>query len=898
MSDVPSQENLAPGRRLGQYEIQARLGAGGMGAVYLAHDSRLNRLVALKVLSPAVGEGLDAKMRLAREAQAASALNHPNIVTIYEIGSEDGVDFIAMEHVEGETLVKALGRRPPLREALAMAIQVADALAAAHTAGIVHRDLKPGNIMVTRRRLVKVLDFGIAKVTTGGNPETRATVTMAGPSSVAGTFAYMSPEQAEGKEVDTRSDIFSFGCVLYEMITRRRAFQGETEVGTLAAVVAKEPAPPAELAPGLPKSVERIIEGCLRKNRLERWQSMTDVKLVLEAALADLDLVQPPRKSRLPAWLAPMLAGLALAAVGLGAWLWLRPAAKPLPAPLYRRVTTGGGLSAFPALSRDGNLLAFASDQGGGNLDIYVRQVGGREPIRLTNDPADDSEPSVSADGARVAFRSERGGGGIWVAPALGGEAVMLVARGRSPHYSPDGRWIAYWDGRETQNVLPGSAHAWMVDSGGGQPRQVATDLSVALYPIWSPKGDSLLVLGRKEAEDSTDWWIVPVDPAGPSRNTRLLASVNALGLKRAYWQAVVAPLEWRPAGVLFPAGTGESLNLWEIPLDGGPPRAVTRAPGYHAHVSSAGSRLAFSSLDWRQRIMTIPLTDANRGAPSGPLSAGLGESQPDSASPDLSADGKYLSYRSLDLGRWAVHVRETATGRDITLVAGQSAQYNPRISGDGAVIAYSDGSGNIYSVKRAGGSVEQICKGCGTTMGISADGDRISYEPGTMEDLTFFDVARKASVKVAERPGNTVLTAGRFSPDGRWMAFHARSRSTTAQVYIVRIDGALPVPRERWIAITDGLSEDLEPAWSPNGSMLYYLSDRDGFRCIWARRLDPATHEPAGDPFEVAAFHTARASLKRLPGVTGQTGLTVVPGRLMFALGELTGNIWLEERP
>ena len=240
---------MDPGRRLGHYEIQARLGTGGMGTVYQALDTTLNRAVALKVLSPDKWEGTSGRGRLMREAQAASALNHPNIVTVYEIGHDAGVDFIAMECVEGKTLGSFAAHRPPLRETLAVAIQIADALAAAHAAGIVHRDLKPGNIMVTERGLVKILDFGIAKVTAAADPESNVTQTLTMSGQVVGTVAFMSPEQAAGKEVDWRSDIFSFGCVLYEIVTGHRAFHGDTEMATLAAVIAKEPTPARAVRP-------------------------------------------------------------------------------------------------------------------------------------------------------------------------------------------------------------------------------------------------------------------------------------------------------------------------------------------------------------------------------------------------------------------------------------------------------------------------------------------------------------------------------------------------------------------------------------------------------------------------------------------------------------------------
>ena len=240
---------MDPGRRLGHYEIQAKLGSGGMGTVYQALDTRLNRAVALKVLSPDKWEGTSGRGRLVREAQAASALNHPNIVTVYEVGHEADVDYIAMERVEGGTLQDQ--RRMPLRELLPVAIQIADAIAAAHAAGIVHRDLKPRNIMVTERGLVKILDFGIAKVNIAGDSESSTTQTLTNVGHVLGTVAYMSPEQAAGKEVDWRSDIFSFGSVLYEMTTGRRAFHEDTDLATMAAVIAKDPAPARQFAAGI-----------------------------------------------------------------------------------------------------------------------------------------------------------------------------------------------------------------------------------------------------------------------------------------------------------------------------------------------------------------------------------------------------------------------------------------------------------------------------------------------------------------------------------------------------------------------------------------------------------------------------------------------------------------------
>ena len=902
MSSPTASVTMNPGRRLGHYEIQTQLGSGGMGTVYRALDTRLHRVVALKVLSPDRLDGTEGRGRLMREAQAASALNHPNIVTVYEIGNDAGVDFIAMDHVEGRTLGQFAARRPALREILPIAMQIADAIAAAHAAGIVHRDLKPGNIMVTERGLAKVLDFGIAKVTATGDSESDATRTLTLSGQILGTVAYMSPEQAGGGDVDWRSDIFSFGCVLYEVITAHRAFKGDTDLDTLAAVLAKEPAAARQFAPGLPPALERIVDTCLRKKRSERWQSMGDIKLLLASALADLDLAAPrARAPRLGPALA-LAAGAALLAWGV-TWWWSRPTDTAASVAVLRQVTNTVGLNDYPALSRDGNLLAFVSDRGDtGNLDIWVQQIGGRDPIRLTTDEADDSEPAISADGTRVAFRSERSGGGIYVVPSMGGDPVLLAPRGHGPRFSPDGRWIAYWEGRETTDLLPGTARVYVIESGGGEARQIGADLAAALCPVWSPTGDEVLVLGR-QAGSGVDWWTIPVQ-AGPSQKTGAFAALAAQRLMFTAWLTDILPLEWRESGhVVFAAGPGDAGNLWQIALSGGRVKGsatrLTEAPGYQLHASTAAAsargRLAFSSLGWTPMVWSQAL-DADRGIAKGEPTA-ITIDEPASIAPSLSADGRFLVYLSTQLGSRSVRARDLTSGKAITLVTTPSGFFNPRISGDGGTVDYSDRRGNLFSVPRAGGAVETLCAGCGTTMAVSADGKRVSYEPARGEDLTYYSLDRKASVTVAQRPAGGVLTDGRFSPDGKWMAFHARTQMTTAQVFVVPIDGALPVPRERWIAVTDGGSEDMEPAWSPNGELLYFLSDRDGFRCIWARRLNAPNKQPAGDAFAVRHFHRARRSLRRMTPTTGLIGLSVAPGRMVFSFGELTGNIWLEEK-
>src|SRR5262245_32910065 len=330
------------GQTLGHYKILDRLGEGGMGVVYKAQDAHLDRFVAIKVLPAEKVTNPERKRRFVQEAKAASALNHPNIITIYDIASDNGCDFIAMEFVNGKTLEQWLGHKGlRLGETLKVAVQIADALAAAHTAGILHRDLKPGNVMVTDGGLVKVLDFGLAKLmdTSEGREEntTRTMAMDAAPSTeegaIVGTVAYMSPEQAEGKKLDGRSDIFSFGSVLYEMVTLRRAFHGETRMSTLSAILREEPKPVSEAGPAVPRELEKIISRCLKKDPARRFQHMGDLKVELEELKEDSDsgklavgvaaAAKPGRRQLLA---VALTAGVVLAAIAIAVTWWFNRA--------------------------------------------------------------------------------------------------------------------------------------------------------------------------------------------------------------------------------------------------------------------------------------------------------------------------------------------------------------------------------------------------------------------------------------------------------------------------------------------------------------------------------------------------------------------------------------------
>ncbi len=398
------------GRKLGHFEITGTIGAGGMGVVYKATDLRLQRSVALKLLPAELAADRERRSRFEHEARAASALNHPNIVTVYEIDRADELDFIAMEFVEGETLDRAISRGLTLDEALRYATQIGEALGAAHLAGIVHRDLKPRNVIVKPGGQVKVLDFGLAKRVGGGAVETAAPTQSAGPRSVAGsvvgTLAYMSPEQAEGKPLDARSDIFSFGVVLYEMLTGRRPFAGDSEAQVLSAILRDTPPPAGSLRKDLPEELDRILAKALEKGVDYRYQHMADVVADLKRAsrgpASVVGRAPVAHRARRAAWALGLAVAMTLAVVGLRQWT--RRSAAPLQ---FRLLSTFPGSHRAPSLSPDGRMLAFVDDAHE-VPQVWVKPVGEGDAVPITTGESAARTPRWSPKGDQIVFERSR----------------------------------------------------------------------------------------------------------------------------------------------------------------------------------------------------------------------------------------------------------------------------------------------------------------------------------------------------------------------------------------------------------------------------------------------------------------------------------------------------------
>ncbi len=716
------------GRTILHYQILETLGRGGMGVVYKARDTHLDRFVAIKVLPPEKVADPERKLRFVQEAKAASALNHPNIIHLYDIAEADGVQFIAMEYVAGETIEQMIGRKGlRLNTALKCAVQIADALAKAHSAGIIHRDLKPANIMVTENGLVKVLDFGLAKLAETATSEFGETATVRAPQgpnteagTIVGTTAYMAPEQAEGKKMDARSDIFSFGSVLYEMVTGRRAFHGDSKMSTLSAILKDEPRSVSSVTPEVPRDLERIISQCLRKDPERRFQHMDDLKVALldleeESNSGKLsgavDTRLPPgrRRSRL-AWATGLIILLLIFAAGL--WLrFHRPATSAGLAPKTVPLTSYVGNECCPSFSPDGNQVAFVWDgPAQDNQDIYVKLIGTEHAVRLTNDPAPDGSPAWSPDGRYIAFLRDLPGSkaGVFLVPAIGGPERKL-AEISVPEISvvgigfgglswfPDGKWLAVTD----QNSV------YVLSLSTGEKRKLTFPPAGQIddTPAFSPDGRSL-AFSRHSTLSAAEIYLLALSsdlaPKGEPKQVTLKRQVS----KSPVWTASGREIIFSSGPYIAP---GES-ELWRLPVSsGGPPQSLfTSARGSTPAISRQGDRLAYSRLFSDLNIWRVQVPSPNRKA-SGPVS--LIASTYDEEAAQYSPDGKRIVFVSRRSGSSEIWVCGSDGSNSLQLTS-LGATGSPHWSPDGRRIIFdsnAEGQFEIYVIDASGGTPQRM---------------------------------------------------------------------------------------------------------------------------------------------------------------------------------------------
>jgi serine/threonine protein kinase len=906
---------LAPATRLGPYEIATRIGVGGMGEVYLARDTRLGRDVALKILAPEKA-GERARRNLLEEARAASALNHPNIVIVYDVGTQDDIDYIAMEYIRGQTIRDLQSRHGlSLAEVLRYSIPIADALARAHAAGITHSDIKPSNIMVNEEGVAKLLDFGLSKNSltekiSGTGAETVSMHVTTGVPAIAGTVSYMSPEQARGMKMDGRSDIFSFGLVLYEMLSGRCAFPGEDVLSVVGAIIHKAPEP-IRVTADIPTDMVGIVMRCLRKDAARRYQHAGDLRIALEdlrderGANAALPPETPPPSRR--NWLErTLLVALAVAASIAGMLWYLNRPRPPLRLQSLTQVTFDPGLTTTPAISADGKLLAYASDRAGRNLDIWVQQSGGGEPIRLTKESADSYDPTFSPDGTTIVYRSEIDGGGLYSLPSLGGQIRRIARDGRRPRFSPDGKWIAYRIGHPQWSL--GEGGIYVMPATGGSRRQLHANFASAGDVIWSPDSRHYLfsgvlplndpLSGPGPGNDRGDWWLSTLDDDKIIR-TGGLAAVHQVGLLEPQLEA------WDPEGnfVIFSARSGDSFNLWKIPIAietgkvTGTAEPLTFGTTHQRTASiSATGLLAFSSLSWKVDAWSFPIDPRDEqvsGKPEQLTSDGT------VGAPSVSMDGDRMVFLSNRSGNPDVWLRDLKTGLETQITATPFAESIPVISADGMKVTYRAREGNkdnVYSLdlptSGRPAAPQKICDGCGAPLSWSPDGSALLILAGTPLRALSYQLSTGRLTELVKHSSSNIFEP-QFSADGKWFLFlvHGPGRS---RVYAVPYRAAM-IPEADWIPLTDGLSWEDKPRWARDDRAIYFTSDRDGFRCIWAQRLDAAMR-PTGAAFVVFHAHNSRLSLMNV--APGALDISLARDRLIFNQGEETGNVWLTNLP
>ncbi|HKW01480.1 MAG TPA: protein kinase [Vicinamibacterales bacterium] len=510
---------LSPGSQVGAYHVVALLGAGGMGEVYLAEDTRLRRRVALKVLPATRSDDETSQKRLLREAQTAAALEHPNICTVYDVGETDGHSYIAMQYVEGETLASRMARQPlDIATAISVATQIARALAEAHRQGIVHRDLKPQNVMLTTANQVKVLDFGLAKITSLADGSAATVTLLTEDGAIAGTVPYMSPEQVRGDTLDARTDIFSFGSLLFEMVGRAHPFASGTPADTMSAILTRE-AP--TLSPAVPAELQRIVRKCLEKDRDRRYQTVRDLLIDLENLAGPRPALPRPRGSR-----TALLAGIAAAviAVTLAVVFWPRPGARlPLSSATFEQLTNLPDVASAPVLSPDGRMVAFIrGDWFLSTGQIYVKLLPSGEAVQLTNDVRPKYAPTFSPDGSRVAYTvidadREHSSWDTYTVPVLGGTPTRLL---------PNAAGLTWIGGRRVlfSEVKAGSGlHMGLVTAGEDRSdrREIyfpSHERGMAHLSYLSPNQKSILSVEMDGTGTFQPCRVVPFDGSSPGQ--------------------------------------------------------------------------------------------------------------------------------------------------------------------------------------------------------------------------------------------------------------------------------------------------------------------------------------------------------------------------------------------
>jgi Tol biopolymer transport system component len=850
---------ISVGDRLGRFEILGPLGAGGMGNVYRARDPQLNRDVAIKVLSIAFRGDADRQRRFEQEARAAASLNHPNIVAVHDFGVSEGIGFIVTELLEGQALRQRIDGRPlPPRIAVGYAIEIASGLAAGHDRGIVHRDIKPDNLFVTNDGRIKILDFGLAKTTDpDSSHDESATITLeAAPMApIVGTAAYMSPEQARGLRTDHRSDIFSTGAVLYEMLAGFAPFRRGSASETLTAILHDDPPELTRVAPGL----ESIVRHCLEKTPEARFQNVRDLIFDLQslprAALTARTARWRASKARAPIALV-LLVVSAAAAIGYFAGQRVRPTVPAAAVHRVHRLTDFVGLEEFPSISPDGRSLAFTASVNG-RRQLFVRLLAGGLPVQVTNDAADHELPRWSSDGNSLLYFSPGGlndvAGAIWSIPALGGSQRRVIDSIGGGDISRDGRLTFF-------RLVKGDVQLVTTSLDGTDVHVVArSGPGYHLYPRWSPDGKWIAF--QRGDGIRFDIFVIPQKGGEPRQLT--------------HDRNIIRGLAWLPGseGIVYASSRGSTvpylppLALWEVRLDGVAPRQITPADAWYEQpdvnssglLSAARVRMRFDI--WKFPFETLPEENVRRAVQ---VTHQTGQVLTPTAAPD----GDQIAFLSDSGGHGNLWVMSSQRRqlRQITFEDDPNVTVGvPVWSPDGRSIAFVSSKGRtgydfgVWVFDADGGHVRNLVKQ-GLGMAWSPDSRWLYYaktSAGVIDKIpssggTAVRVRAEAARNVIGVHGTTLYyTVARALLDGRpEFEIRAATPESGPSRAVARIS-ASRVPS--W--------QIVNPALSPNGQWLA-MPLTDGVTTnIWALSTRTETWRQVTDFGERATFIARRVS-------------------------------------
>ncbi len=786
---------LAPGMKLGPYEILTTLGAGGMGEVWKARDTRLDRFVAVKVLPEHLTSNADALTRFEREAKAVAALNHPGILGLFDIGKQDGLVFAVMELLEGETLRSRLAQGPlPVRKALELAVQMAKGLAAAHEKGVIHRDLKPDNLWITKDGRLKILDFGLAKQVAAfgrGSGSLMPTEAMAAggvhteEGMILGTVGYMSPEQVRGEAVDARSDLFSFGAVLFEMLSGKRAFARDSTSDTLAAILRDEPPELEASGRAIPPGLQRVLQHCLEKDPAHRFQEAHDLAFALETLSSPSDSAAPftapfapPNRRATRLW-----AGLvALLVLGAGALGWfLRGGGNAFPVVSLRPVTHSGH-DTSPAASPDGQTLAFSSDRDG-HPCIWLKQLRGGAERALTEGP--DDFPRFSPDGSSVLFvRAAGRTGTLYRTFVMGGEPRKIADEVVQADWSPDGQQVAIVRLSTVKDNTDGLLLTLPLS--GGPERLVATFPGEFIgNPRWSPDGTRITVHTSAASQGGLIRKVFVVK-ARDGAIQELTPPLGSGSLSSAAWAGNDGIIYMQSESVAGSGTAVSSAQAFRQDIRSGVFQRLFWSPsnGNTLDLLPDG-RLVYDSLAGRQNLREWDLT--GKAAPRWLTRGSINDRQP-----VFSRDGEWVTFssnRSWNLDLWAVSTR---TGVVRSLTDDPAEDWDPGYSPDGRSLLWSSNRSRVFEIWASnpdGTGARQVSHDGEDAENPTQtpDGSWIVYASGNRRTPGIWKIKPDGSGAKLLVPSGTILLP-EVSPDGQW-ALYLTVEGTHSTIKAVRIE-------------------------------------------------------------------------------------------------------------